>query len=355
MFYVPMNDGSIHAFNARTGHEVWVNRNITASYWNEFFMNVGDGKVFDCNRDGNIYCLDAHTGEFLWSFFAGPSPYEPWKSYYGTYGFHIVGIGGGSSAFGTGPGIYSAAVGDESIGTVSSVPGNMQYVLNVETGELLFKYPGGAFSHNQHGVVADGNLVVWNPVMDQVICFGKGDTKIDLGVTASQIASGGSTWITGRITDQSPAHPGTPCVSEDSMEAWMTYIHGAYPAPPAGLIEGVELSLVAVDSANNVIDLGTVTSDSMGYFKLKWTPPNEEMYQITASFAEDGSYYSSWAVTDLAVGPAAGSSSNTSAILSTNPTIVTLAFAAVIIAACACTVSVAAIMKMRKNKGGNNQ
>lgn len=140
------------------------------------------------------------------------------------------------------------------------------------------------------------------------------------------------------------------------MEAWMSYIHGGYPAPPAGLIKGVTLSLVAVDSANNVIDLGTVTSDSMGYFKVKWTPPKEEMYQITAAFTEDESYYSSWAVTELTVKAAAASAASTSAVATVaNSTLTTIAFAGIIIAACAGTVSVAAIMRMRKNKGGNKQ
>ena len=52
MFYVPTGDGSIHAFDVKTGELVWRNENITASYWNEFFLNVGDGKVLDCTGVG---------------------------------------------------------------------------------------------------------------------------------------------------------------------------------------------------------------------------------------------------------------------------------------------------------------
>ena len=356
MFYVPCSTGMIHAFDIDTGKLVWQSKNLTASYWNEFFLNVGDGKVFCCNRDGNVYCLDAFTGELKWSAFAGVSPYEPWKSYYGSYGYHIVGIGGGSTAWGTGPGIYSAATGDESIGTLSNIPGNQQYVYDTETGELLFKFPGGAFSHNQHGVVADGLLVTWNPTYSQVQCFGKGNTKVELSTDVGRIANGDFVVVNGRITDQSPAQPDTPCVSKESMEAWMTYIHGGYDAPPAGLITGVPVSLVAVDSANNVIDLGTVTSDAMGYFKVSWTPTDEGMYKITASFAEDESYYSSWTVTDLTVTAAAVSAtSGTGTPVMADATMTTVVLAAIVVVGCIGAINVVALWKMRRHKGGNEK
>jgi hypothetical protein len=354
MFYVPCNDGTFHAFDARTGNLVWVNQNTTASYWAEFRINVGDGKVLDANRDGNIYCYDAFTGDLLWSFYAGPCPYEPYKSAYGSYGFHICGIGGGSTKLGTGPGVYFAANGDESIGTVSCLPGSMMYAVDMDTGELLYKYPGNAISHDATGIVMDGCAFIQNAVYGQLICFGKGETKIDLGTTAAQIASGESTWITGRITDQSPAVNGQsiPCVSKDSMEAYMTYIHGGYPAPPAGLIRGVPVQLLAIDSANNVIDLGTVTSDAEGYFRMEWTPPNKkEVYSITAAFAEDESYYPSWATITLAV-QAAPMTETASTALAAGSNMTTIILAALVVVAVVGTVNVAVLLKTRRYKGG---
>jgi hypothetical protein len=50
--------------------------------------------------------------------------------------------------------------------------------------------------------------------------------------------------------------------------------------------------------------LGKVTSDMSGSFKAVWTPPSEGLYTITATFAGDESYGSSWAETGLSVGPA---------------------------------------------------
>ena len=62
--------------------------------------------------------------------------------------------------------------------------------------------------------------------------------------------------------------------------------------------------MLVISSDGNVIDVGTVISDVSGRFKSTWTPPNEGLYTITANFAGDDSYGSSWAETGLSVGPA---------------------------------------------------
>ena len=54
-----------------------------------------------------------------------------------------------------------------------------------------------------------------------------------------------------------------------------------------------------------MIDLGLVTSDVGGSFKTIWSPTDEGLYTITANFAGDDSYGSSWAETGVSVGPAA--------------------------------------------------
>jgi hypothetical protein len=54
-----------------------------------------------------------------------------------------------------------------------------------------------------------------------------------------------------------------------------------------------------------VIDLGKVTTNGYyGTFSFAWTPPKEDTYTITASFAADDSYGSSSAATAVSVGPA---------------------------------------------------
>jgi len=71
-------------------------------------------------------------------------------------------------------------------------------------------------------------------------------------------------------------------------------------------ITGVPVTLTAVDSDDNWIDIGTVTTSGYyGTFGLAWTPSEEGTYEIIASFEGDDSYGSSGAATYVTVGPAA--------------------------------------------------
>ena len=76
------------------------------------------------------------------------------------------------------------------------------------------------------------------------------------------------------------------------------------PIPSDYTVTGVPVQLLAIGSNGNVIEIGTTTSDVSGSFKMAWTPPNEDVYTVTATFAGDESYGSSWGETGLSVGPA---------------------------------------------------
>jgi hypothetical protein len=112
--------------------------------------------------------------------------------------------------------------------------------------------------------------------------------------------------ITGTVLDQSPAQPGTPCVSKDSMDVQMEYLHMQMPIDGVRgdeVIEGVPVMLTAIGSDGSVIDIGsTTTSGYYGTFGMTWTPPNEGEYEVIASFAGDESYGSSSASTKVTVG-----------------------------------------------------
>jgi hypothetical protein len=59
-----------------------------------------------------------------------------------------------------------------------------------------------------------------------------------------------------------------------------------------------------LDPNGNFYDIGTVTSDAYGNFKLLWKPPVPGEYTIIATFPGSGSYYSSYAETALGVSAA---------------------------------------------------
>jgi hypothetical protein len=119
---------------------------------------------------------------------------------------------------------------------------------------------------------------------------------------------GTSVLIQGTVMDQSPAQPNTPCVSAGSMGTQMEYLHMQQPI--AGIwnnatITGIPVTLTAIDSNGNPIAIGTVTTNGYyGTFAYTWSPPKEDTYTITASFAGDDSYGSSSAATGLSIGAA---------------------------------------------------
>ena len=126
--------------------------------------------------------------------------------------------------------------------------------------------------------------------------------KSELKQTA--ITIGQSVLVTGTVLDQSPAQPGTPAVSKESMSTWMDYLHMQMPI--AGYyknvtVTGVPVSIDAVDPNGNNVHIADISSDMSGTFGYTWTPSIAGQYKITATFMGDDSYSSSWAQTYAAV------------------------------------------------------
>jgi hypothetical protein len=175
----------------------------------------------------------------------------------------------------------------------------MLHAIDAYTGKGLWNISGWFYSHGN--VVADGYLVGLNGYDLQLYCFGRGPSATTVTASPSVITNGSTVLIQGTITDQSPGQKGTPCVSKESMRAWMEFLHMQKPCPTTST--GVPVQLLAMrHSDRSIIEIGTVTSDTSG-FKYEWTPPDDDLYTITASFAGDESYGSSWGYTGLSVGP----------------------------------------------------
>ena len=69
---------------------------------------------------------------------------------------------------------------------------------------------------------------------------------------------------------------------------------------------GVEVILETLDPNGNYYEIGRVTSDASGMYKMLWEPPVEGEYTIVASFAGSKSYGSSYAETAIGVAGEAG-------------------------------------------------
>jgi hypothetical protein len=138
--------------------------------------------------------------------------------------------------------------------------------------------------------------------------FGKGATATTITAPLTSIPQGQSIMITGTVTDQSPAQPGTPAIADEAMDRWMEYLHMQKTMPTDA--KGVQVKLTAVDNNGHTYDIGVTTSDIAGSYGIKWTPPEEGTYQIKATFEGTNSYSSSYATTYIAVDEAPETSPN---------------------------------------------
>jgi len=119
--------------------------------------------------------------------------------------------------------------------------------------------------------------------------------------------------------------------------------------PPA--VNGVPVSLTAVDPNGNYMNIGTVTSDGSGFFNYQWTPTTQGLYKVYATFAGSDSYFSSYAVAGATVSIASASTttpaptSTASSSVSNSDIIMYLAIAvvAIIIA-----IAIATVLMLRK-------
>ena len=105
-----------------------------------------------------------------------------------------------------------------------------------------------------------------------------------------------------------------PCVSDASMGEWMAYLYQQAQFPATAT--GVPVLIDAVDPNGNNVHIATVTSDTSGTFNYMWTPDIAGKYIVTATFAGDNSYGSSWAETAVGVTQAPQASATPTTITS---------------------------------------
>ena len=276
-----LNDGYWHCWDQRTGQQLWTSE-MTSYPWGVFGaydVQSAYGLLYYNQYDG-IHAWDWETGKLVWSFHAPANPYE--TPYQGQY------------AWGTG-----AIIGDGKIYAYTcehspSSPvtrGWRIFCINATSGQGLWNITGPMCP----GLIADGYLTATNQYDGYLYVFGKGKSSTTITAPQITISQGKGVILSGSVLDQSPAQPGTPCVSKESMSAWMEYLY-MQKQIPADVI-GVPVSLDALDPNGNSIHITTVTTDISGTFGYTWIPDIPGEYKVTATFTGDDSYGSSWAQT----------------------------------------------------------
>jgi hypothetical protein len=279
----------LHGYDAKTGREIWITEPLPMS-WGIFgaTQTVAYGKAIRAGYDGYVRAYDAKNGSQVWEYFLGTPGYL--ENAYGVYpvqeGFTIA----DKKVFVTS--------GEHSPDPVIWRGGRL-WAIDTDTGKEVWSING----RFRHPTVADGILVALNSMDGVAYAFGKGPSKTTVSAPQTALTHGSALMITGSVTDQSPASKDTPAISDESMGAWMEYLHMQKVLP--GNATGVLVTLTANDPNGNTQNIGTVKTDLSGKYGFAWTPPVEGNYRITATFAGTESYSSSFDSTYMVVGPAA--------------------------------------------------
>jgi outer membrane protein assembly factor BamB len=257
------------------------------------------GLLYRQAYDG-VYAFDWDTGKIAWHYRAPANPFEtPYRDENGQTGYSFDG-----AAFVADGKMY--VLNNEHTPTSPITRGWGVHCINATTGEGIWNI-SGIWLWSGPGPIADGYLTIASSDGYKYV-FGKGQSATTVTAPDIVVPKGNGVVIKGTVLDMSPAQPGTPCVSKDSMKTWMEYLHIQQPIDGIWhneTITGVPVTLTAVGSDGSYIDIGTATTDGYyGTFSKTWTPPAEGDYQIIASFAGDDSYGSSGASTGVSVGPA---------------------------------------------------
>ncbi len=294
MYMCYFEQGVWRAYNIYTGAVVWTTNLLPTYYpWGEFTLYTAagyDGILYMIGYTG-VFAFNETNGNILWHY-VDPAP--PFETPYQSNGTECYSVGSIKIIDG-----MAFSTNSEHTPTMPAERGWGMICLNATTGAFLWKIMG---TDMDVGPAADGYLVGSSSYDGMMYVLGMGLSATTVSAPQTAITAGQNVIISGTVLDQSPAQPGTACVSDASMSTWMSYLHMQMPI--GGLygnvtIQGVPVTLTAVDPNGNTIPIGTVTTDgTTGTFGYTWTAPTVTgNYKITATFAGDDSYSFSWATT----------------------------------------------------------
>jgi hypothetical protein len=293
--------GVFLAYDLYTGALTWKSEQMSYPWASEGFgayaIQSAYGMLFRQSYAG-VYAFNWTNGKIVWNYKA--QTYANFETPYITNGTDEYSFNAGAIIADGKMYTYNT----EHTPTWPLTRGWGIHCINITTGQGIWTLDNPMV----YGGISNGYLTAANDWDGTMYVFGKGLSATTVTASPKTPAQGSTVVIEGTVLDQSPAQPNTPCVNAASMQTQMEYLH--LQNPIGGIwhnktISGVPVTLAATDSNNNVIKIGSTTSDGYyGTFEMAWTPPAEGTYKILATFAGDVSYGSSSAATYVTVGSA---------------------------------------------------
>lgn len=275
-------------YDIKTGNQLWVS-DSNEYPWGSYISYapcIADGILYSGSFDGYLHAFDIRTGKQIWKAYSGDAGTE---TIYGTYPFWYGPIVTNQ--------VVLAATGEETP-TQPLTKGNKVFAFDSKTGTQLWNISG----YMSLRAIADGYLIGYNGYDSRIYCFGKGTSATTIQASSEVISKGESVLITGTVTDQSAGQAGTPVIADKDMAAWMEYLHMQKPMPMT--TNGVPVTLYATGPDAVEVQIGQVTTDLTGTFSFQWTPTEQGIYKIAATFTGSESYGSSYAQTAIGVSAA---------------------------------------------------
>ncbi len=214
--------GYFVAFDQTTGNKVWKSDEMMypwdAPAFGAYDIASAYGLIIRSAYSGT-YAFDWNTGKIVWKYEAPANAYE--TPYTNENGTTVYSWNGGILVSDGKVYNYNA----EHSPTMPITRGWRLHCINASTGQGIWNITGFSASRNFQGATADGYLAFDNFYDGFLYVFGKGESETTVAVPQTAVTQGQSVIISGTVLDQSPGQPGTPCVSKESMTAWMEYLH----------------------------------------------------------------------------------------------------------------------------------
>ena len=290
-----------HAYEIKTGNEVWVSDPIGEYPWGSNNIGVcayAYSNLYMGAYDGYVTALNALTGKVTWRSKVAAETSETVFNSWAPWAGLVVADGK----------VYIST--SEHSPTNPRIRGNKVFAIDANTGKTIWSLSGAITFYSGCPAIAGGVYVGVSEIDGVMYAIGKGKTEITVSAPQTAVPRGTGVLIQGTVMDQSPAQPNTPAVADESMIDWMNFMHmqnatlyNNHPVP-----KGVPVALTATAPDGSTISIGETTSDENGYYQFSWTPPNTGNYKIQAAFKGSQSYWGSSITTGLSVAAAASPS-----------------------------------------------